>query len=108
MLGYSTVPLRLVTCLGLAVGVAGLGLFARQIWLYLDGSTTVAGFTTISAMIAMFSSVQMIAIGVLGEYVGRIHAGGMGRPTYVIRTRIEESRIEESRVEEGSLPVQRG
>jgi undecaprenyl-phosphate 4-deoxy-4-formamido-L-arabinose transferase len=103
VLGYSTVPLRLVTYLGFAVGVAGLGLFARQIWLYVDGSTTVAGFTTISAMIAMFSSVQMIAIGVLGEYVGRIHAGGMGRPTYVIRARTEESRVDE-----GSLPVQRG
>jgi undecaprenyl-phosphate 4-deoxy-4-formamido-L-arabinose transferase len=53
------------------------------------GTTTVAGFTTISAMIALFSSAQMIATGVLGEYVARIHAGGMGRPTYLERERVE-------------------
>jgi undecaprenyl-phosphate 4-deoxy-4-formamido-L-arabinose transferase len=89
VLGYSTTPLRLVTYLGFAVGATGLVLFARLIWLYLTGSTTVAGFTTISAMVAVFSSAQMIAIGMLGEYVGRIHSGGMGRPTYVIRERTD-------------------
>jgi hypothetical protein len=89
VLGYSATPLRVVTYLGFAVGAGGLLLFARLIWLYLTGETTVAGFTTISAMVAVFSSVQMIAIGMLGEYVGRIHSGGMGRPTYVIRERTE-------------------
>jgi undecaprenyl-phosphate 4-deoxy-4-formamido-L-arabinose transferase len=90
VLGYSSAPLRLVTYLGFLVGVAGLLLFVRLIWLYVDGATTVAGFTTISALIAIFSSAQMIAIGMLGEYVGRIHSGGMGRPTYVIRERAGE------------------
>jgi glycosyltransferase involved in cell wall biosynthesis len=85
VLGYSSTPLRLVTYLGLAVGVGGLGLFARLLWQYFTGSVTVAGFTTIAAMIALFSSAQMVATGVLGEYVGRVHANGMGRPTYVIR-----------------------
>jgi glycosyltransferase involved in cell wall biosynthesis len=89
VVGYSSAPLRLVTYLGFAIGVTGLILFARLIWLYLTGATTVAGFTTISAMVAMFSSAQMIAIGMLGEYVGRIHAAGSGRPTYVIRERVE-------------------
>jgi hypothetical protein len=103
VLGYSTVPLRLVTYLGFAVGAAGLMLFARLIWLYVVGRTSVAGFTTISAMIAMFSSVQMIAIGVLGEYVGRIHSGGMGRPTYVIRESASSSSPVTART-----PAQRG
>lgn len=89
VVGFSTAPLRMVTYLGFAIGATGLIFFARLIWLYLTGATTVAGFTTISAMVAMFSSAQMIAIGMLGEYVGRIHAAGMGRPTYVIRERAE-------------------
>lgn len=89
VVGYSSAPLRLVTYLGFATGATGLILFARLIWLYVTGATTVAGFTTISAMVAMFSSAQMIAIGMLGEYVGRIHAAGSGRPTYVIRERVE-------------------
>lgn len=91
VVGYTTTPLRLVTYLGFLVGAAGLVLFARLIWLYFNGTTTVAGFTTISAMVAMFSSVQMIATGILGEYVGRIHTNGIGRPTYVIRDRTERS-----------------
>ncbi len=94
VLGYSTKPLRLVTYLGFLVGICGLLLTARVLWLYFAGDTTIAGFTTIASLVTVFSSAQMIAIGVLGEYVGRIHSHGMGRPTYVIRQRtvgIEQS-----------------
>jgi undecaprenyl-phosphate 4-deoxy-4-formamido-L-arabinose transferase len=89
MLGYSTKPLRLVTYLGLLVGVAGFIVFCRILWLYYSGDTDVEGFTTIAGLIAIFSSAQMIAIGVLGEYVGRIHTARMGRPTYVVRARTD-------------------
>jgi glycosyltransferase involved in cell wall biosynthesis len=89
VVGYSTTPLRLVTWFGFLVGCAGLALFARLLWQYFRGDTTVAGFTTVASLIAIVAAVQMIAIGVLGEYVGRIHAGGMGRPTYVIRERTD-------------------
>jgi glycosyltransferase involved in cell wall biosynthesis len=91
ILGYSTLPLRLVTYLGFIVGLGGLALLIRVMWLYLTHGTTVAGYTSIASMIAIFSSAQMIGIGVLGEYVGRIHAAGMGRPTYVVRERAEGS-----------------
>ena len=67
----------------------GLALFAYVLIQYLTGTTTVAGFTTISATVAIFAAAQMVAIGVLGEYVGRIHASGMGRPTYVVRQRVD-------------------
>lgn len=83
--GYSTAPLRLVTGVGVAVGVVGVLLAAELAWSYFSGATTVAGFTTIATMVALFASAQLVALGVLGEYVGRIHTGGMGRPTYIIR-----------------------
>lgn len=88
IMGYSSLPLRLVTYLGLAIGTFGLAMFAYILVRYLTGATTVAGFTTIAATVALFAAAQMIAIGVLGEYVGRIHASGMGRPTYVVRQRV--------------------
>jgi undecaprenyl-phosphate 4-deoxy-4-formamido-L-arabinose transferase len=88
-LGYSTALLRLSTYLGFALGLTGLILVLRLVWLYYHGQTAVAGFTTIASLVAIFSAAQLMAIGVLGEYVGRIHAGGMGRPTYVIRERAE-------------------
>jgi len=93
-LGYSVRPLRIVTYLGFLVGLAGLALLGRMLWLYFSGGTTVAGFTTIASLVAVFSSVQMIAIGVLGEYVGRIHTHGMGRPAYVIRERVDHTALQ--------------
>ncbi|MFC4998906.1 glycosyltransferase family 2 protein [Dactylosporangium cerinum] len=88
ILGYSTKPLRLVTYLGFLIGICGLALTSRLIYLYFVGDTTVAGFTTIASLVTVFSSAQLIGIGVLGEYLGRVHAHGMGRPTYVIREHV--------------------
>ncbi|WP_406313525.1 glycosyltransferase family 2 protein [Streptosporangium sp. NBC_01639] len=87
LLGYSATPLRMASWLGFLTGVFGLLLGGTVLWRFAAGDTTVAGFTTIASMVALFSSAQLISIGVLGEYVGRIHGSGMGRPTYVVRER---------------------
>ncbi|WP_432981665.1 glycosyltransferase family 2 protein [Dactylosporangium sp. CA-233914] len=91
ILGYSTKPLRLVTYLGFLIGVCGVLLTLRLVWLYFTGDTKVAGFTTLASLVTIFSSAQMIGIGVLGEYLGRVHAHGMGRPTYVVREHFVKS-----------------
>jgi glycosyltransferase involved in cell wall biosynthesis len=87
--GYSTKPLRLVGYLGFLCALFGVLLFGLIIYKYAVGATTVAGFTTIASMVALFSGAQMLAIGVLGEYVGRLHSDSMGRPTYVVRERTD-------------------
>ena len=89
VLGYSTAPLRLVIYLGLACAALGVALLAVILYEYFSGTTTVAGFTTISSLVAIFSGAQMLAIGVLGEYIGRIHGSQTGRPTYVVRERVD-------------------
>ncbi|WP_311922352.1 glycosyltransferase [Microbispora sp. H10836] len=87
LVGYSAAPLRAASYLGFLVGIVGLALGGAVLWRFLTGGITVAGFTTLASMVALFSAAQLISIGVLGEYIGRIHGGGMGRPTYVIRER---------------------
>jgi glycosyltransferase involved in cell wall biosynthesis len=87
--GYSTKPLRLVGYLGFLSAGLGVLLFGVIIYKYAVGATTMAGFTTLASMVALFSGAQMLAIGVLGEYVGRMHSDSMGRPTYVIRERTD-------------------
>lgn len=87
LLGYSVAPLRFVGYLGVACAGLGVGLLAYVLWSYATGRIQVAGFTTITSMVAIFSGAQMIAMAVLGEYLGRIHERNMGRPTYVIRER---------------------
>ena len=87
LLGYSTAPLRLVGYLGLVCGTLGVVLLTMVLWQFFTGATTVQGFTTLASMVAVFSGAQMIAIGIVGEYVARVHMKNMGRPTYVIRER---------------------
>jgi undecaprenyl-phosphate 4-deoxy-4-formamido-L-arabinose transferase len=87
VLGYSTAPLRFVIYLGVACGVLGVALLGLILYQYFDNRIAVAGFTTLASMIAIFSSAQMVAIGVLGEYIGRIHGANVGRPAYVVRER---------------------
>lgn len=87
VLGYSVAPLRFVIYLGIACGVLGVVLLSVILYQYFSDSIEVAGFTTIASMVAIFSSAQMVAIGVLGEYIGRIHGANAGRPTYVVRER---------------------
>ncbi|GAA3088822.1 glycosyltransferase family 2 protein [Streptosporangium carneum] len=93
LLGYSTAPLRAASYLGFLAGIVGLLLGASVLWRFATGDTTVAGFTTVATMVALFSSAQLIAIGVLGEYVGRVHGSGMGRPAYVVRERAGSSGV---------------
>ena len=50
------------------------------------GETTVAGFTSTVALIALFSSAQMVTIGIIGEYLGRQHFRSMSKPTYLVRS----------------------
>ncbi len=83
--GYSTLPLRSVAWLGAFCAVLGIALFVFVLVKFATGETTVAGWTTLASMIAIFSGAQMISIAVLGEYVGRLHTRSMQRPTYAVR-----------------------
>ncbi|MBE3011315.1 glycosyltransferase family 2 protein [Microbispora sp. NEAU-D428] len=94
--GYSTLPLRLVTYFGLLTGALGLTLLVVFLWTYWFGDGTVKGFTSTASMISLFAAAQMIALGIIGEYLGRIHVERMGRPTYIVRKHCDSgaSRLE--------------
>jgi undecaprenyl-phosphate 4-deoxy-4-formamido-L-arabinose transferase len=89
--GYGTVPLRIATWLGLACGVFGFALLAWVLVRFALGETTVPGFTTLAALVSLFSGAQMVSIGIIGEYLGRQHFRSMRRPMYVIRTPLADS-----------------
>lgn len=84
--GYGTVPLRLATWLGFCFGALGFFALAYALITYIAGVITQPGFTTTVALIALFSGVQLITMGVIGEYVGRSHFRSMNKPAYFIRT----------------------
>ena len=82
--GFSTAPLQLASLIGFACTLFGIGVFFYVIGRYfLEGS--LPGFPFLAAIIAIFSGAQLFAIGVIGEYLARMHFRSMKRPAYVVR-----------------------
>jgi dolichol-phosphate mannosyltransferase len=81
--GFSVVPLRLVSWAGLTASFASVLMFAYTIAQWLRGAT-VAGWTSIAALILIIGGLQLLFLGVLGEYVGRIYMEGKRRPLFVV------------------------
>lgn len=82
--GFSTGALQLVSVTGIAVSVLGFGAaIVLAIWRITQGSGPV-GLTTFLAVLMFLSGMQVAAIGIVGEYVGRIFTQVQGRPYYVV------------------------
>ena len=83
---FSYLPLRLLTYAGLVVGTAGfmLGLY-YVIKRLINIETAPTGFTTLAALVLFLGGVQLIGIGVLGEYLARVYDEVKERPLYIIK-----------------------
>lgn len=95
---FSVKPLRLASLAGFAAAFVGglLFLWALYSWLFLHA---VPGWTTVMAGMAIFSSVQLIVMGIFGEYLGRLYEQSKGRPLFVIADVVrgsEPRRLDES------------
>lgn len=82
--GYGVGPLKLATLVGFGAGILGLGILGWEIVRYFLGFNTVEGFTTISGLVSLFAGTQLITIGIMGEYVGRLFFRSMGKPMYLV------------------------
>ncbi|MEM8873280.1 MAG: glycosyltransferase family 2 protein [Planctomycetota bacterium] len=96
LVSFSNLPLGLVTRVGVACGIGAFLMFA---WVVLDGlfglTNAAPGWPSMAALVLFIGAVQMISLGIFGEYLGRVFAEVKGRPTYLI-ARIEgESRCEQ-------------
>jgi len=85
---FSTAPLRVWTVVGLGSAVLAVIAAATLIIRVLVVGREVPGYASLMVVILLGFAVQMIAFGVLGEYVGRLYQEVKGRPIYVVRTRI--------------------
>lgn len=82
--GFSTVPLRAALWLAIAGFLLALavGVYAIGSWLLHD---TVRGWASIVGVIALFASAQLLCLGILGEYIGRMFMQAKGRPLAIVR-----------------------
>ena len=83
-------PIRLITGLGIIIALIS---FIGVIWAVVREITghTVTGWASTTAIICMLSGIQLISLGVIGEYVGKIYMETKARPRYIISERTEDT-----------------
>jgi glycosyltransferase involved in cell wall biosynthesis len=82
--GYSAVPLQLASLLGFVTSLFGFGVLIYVVAIPLMSGQSVQGFPFLASTIAIFAGVQLLTLGVLGEYLARMHFRIMRKPTYFI------------------------
>jgi glycosyltransferase involved in cell wall biosynthesis len=91
MTGFSVLPLQLASIIGFAFSFIGLAILTYVLVRFAFYGSTVAGFPFLASIIAIFSGAQLFALGILGEYMARIHFRSLDRPTYTVDKTIESS-----------------
>ncbi len=86
--GFSTLPLRLASWMGFAFTFLGGLILAFVVGRFLLFGGGVPGFPFLASIIAIFSGAQLFALGVIGEYLARMHSRSMAKPTYVVEAAI--------------------
>jgi glycosyltransferase involved in cell wall biosynthesis len=82
---FSVRPLRLASLVGLVTFLFGLGVLAAVLIAYATRGNPVPGFAFIASIIAIFSGAQLLTLGIMGEYVARVHVRVTERPAYDVR-----------------------
>lgn len=82
---FSVWPLRTVIAMGTVLALAALGYGAYLTVMYLLHGHDVSGWTTIVVSLMLFAGIQLLSLGVVAEYVGRIYEEVKGRPLYLVK-----------------------
>jgi dolichol-phosphate mannosyltransferase len=80
---FSTVPLRLTTYLGFIAGALGVVTLGWVFACYLLGRT-LAGWTSLAGIVLIIGSLQLVMLGIFGEYLGRMYMESKRRPLFII------------------------
>lgn len=82
---FSNIPLKMATFLGFLTAGIAVAMFARTMYVRLFTGDFVKGWSSLMVTMLFLGGVQLICIGILGEYLGRILDNVRGRPSYVIK-----------------------
>ena len=83
--GFTVLPLQVASLMGFAFTAFGGLVLLYVVCRYLLQGSPVPGFPFLASIIAVFSGAQMFALGIIGEYLARIHFRSMQRPPYAMR-----------------------
>lgn len=86
IISFSRVPLRIASYLGLLVAAFALVMVGLVVyWRIFHPVTPLIGYTIVTASIFFLGAVQLLCLGILGEYIGRIYEEVKGRPIYTVK-----------------------
>lgn len=90
---FSLLPLQVVSILGFLVAIAGFSVGAFYAYAHLVNNIEVPGFASLIIAILTLGGIQMISLGILGEYLGRLHINANQKPQYVEREKLVRSEV---------------
>ena len=99
MTGFSTLPLQLASIIGFLFTIFGFVVLVFVVINYIVHGGSVPGFSFLACTIAIFSGVQLLMLGIFGEYLARIHFRSLDRPSSVVRE-VRDRRSGEQRAED--------
>jgi len=85
MTGFSTMPLQIASLIGFVFTVFGIFVLAYVVGRFFLHGDPVPGFPFLASVVALFSGAQLFALGIIGEYLARMHFRSMQKPPYVVR-----------------------
>lgn len=85
LLSFSIIPLRLAIALGFLISGASFVYLAYVVVIRLTAGNVVPGWASMTGLLSLLGGIQLVTLGVLGEYVGRLFLSTLKRPPYVIR-----------------------
>lgn len=85
MTGFSVMPLQMASWMGFGLAFFSIIVLIWVIGRYLIEGTPLPGFPFLASIIGIFSGAQLLALGIIGEYLARMHFRMMDKPSYVVR-----------------------
>jgi dolichol-phosphate mannosyltransferase len=89
---FSAVPLRIAGLMGVVVSLLGWTYLTYAILAHIFTSSTISGWTSVTAAVLVLGGVQLICLGIFGQYLGRMYEDVKGRPLFLVA---EDTRISE-------------
>jgi glycosyltransferase involved in cell wall biosynthesis len=88
VVALTDLPLKIATFGGSLLGIIGFMLALFYLIRYFLYGSSVPGFATIVILITVFSGVQLLCLGILGEYIGRMNKEVKNKPEYIVRDKL--------------------
>lgn len=98
MTGFTTLPLQIASLVGFAFTFFGFCVLGYVLLRYFTHGDPVPGFPFLASIVALFSGAQLFALGIIGEYLARMHFRSLQKPPYVVRADMAGAKEERRRV----------